>query len=169
MDGFKDSADLYCLSPAMWQGIDIDVAMMELPTAFGDAVRGVFGWKTWVKIISPIALRGRLPGIYSQHWLLTTDYTINDWPRIRLLLSRSVTEYETRYYRSKYWRLSACRAVTHALLHVADDMYWLGVREATFFCCPNLSLALLCLEQMIVSSSLLTCSVLTLVQMGMMG
>ena len=42
------------------------------------------------------------------------------------MVVRFVTHYEDMYYQHKQVRLPACRAVFHALLHVADCVEWLG-------------------------------------------
>ena len=59
---------------------------------------------------------------------LATDYSIcaTDIPRLRTMIVRFVTHYEDMYYQHKLARLPACRAVLHALLHVADCVEWLG-------------------------------------------
>ena len=117
------------------------MARIVYPTDFGDrprsplAIRKAAEWKAWVKVISPVVLQGRLPEPYYREWVnlvkavsLTTDYSIcaNDIPRLRIVVARFVVHYEELYYQHRLVRLPACRAVFHALLHVADCMEWLG-------------------------------------------
>ena len=117
------------------------MARIVYPTAFGDrprstlAIRKAAEWKAWVKVISPVTLQGRLPEPHYCEWVnlvkavsLATDYSIrvDDIPRLRTMMARFVVHYEELYYLHKLARLPACRAVFHALLHVAYCVECLG-------------------------------------------
>lgn len=151
----------YYLTERTWRDIDEDIARMNTPTCFGDKFRCMKDihkaneLKTWVKVVSPIVLRGRLPTVYYDHWMLfveavtlATDYSIHIGPtrgaarrareqargvatgddvaRIGELMLKFVTGYEDLYYRRDYRKLSACRSVFHALLHVECTLQWHG-------------------------------------------
>ena len=57
-----------------------------------------------------------------------TDFTIpkSSLPTLRSRFVRFIKHYEAHYYKHKQHRLAACKAVFHALLHVADCVEWLG-------------------------------------------
>jgi hypothetical protein len=65
-DRFQNTDEPYCIKRKDCDDISKDMAAMKLPTVFGDSMGGVFEfrsaneWKTCVKIVSPIVLRGRL-------------------------------------------------------------------------------------------------------------
>jgi len=48
---------------------------MIFPVAFGDKPRSIFTikkaseWKTWLKVISPVVRKGRLPEPYYSEWI----------------------------------------------------------------------------------------------------
>lgn len=89
-----------------------------------------------MKVISPIVLQARLPELYYYELVylvkaitLATDYSIERAHvyKLRTMMVRFVRHYEDHYYQHKIARLPACRAVFHALLHVADSVEWLGM------------------------------------------
>lgn len=155
-----EELEVYHITPATWKAIDDDILLMDLPTSFGDRVRSVDQLqkanelKTWVLIVSPIVLRGRLSNQYYNHWMLfveavrlSIDYTISiadpsaapidphssgtsshqdNVSRIGYLMTKFVIEYEDMYYRKNYGRLSACRSTFHALLHLEQTIRWSG-------------------------------------------
>jgi hypothetical protein len=137
----KPSGEPYCISADDWNHINNDITLMIHPTAFGDRIRGIADfrkaneWKTWAQVISPILLKGRLPDPFYCEWIklvyamtLATDYSVSqeDIQLVRESMITFVNHYHDLYYRYQNKRLPACRAVFHALLHVADCMEWLG-------------------------------------------
>jgi hypothetical protein len=137
----KPSGELYCIPQSEWDRIDADIKSLIHPTAFGDRIRCVADfrkanqWKTWAQVLSPIILKDRLPDPFYTEWIklvygmtLATDYSVraDDIMLVRKLMVGFVNHYHTAYYRYDNRRLPACRAVFHALLHVADCMEWLG-------------------------------------------
>jgi hypothetical protein len=151
---FKDSKEEYCLSPKTWEELNNELNNIIFPTAFGDAMRGVYEmrtaneYKTWIKLVSPIVLKDRLPEPFYSEWLglveaitIATDYSVtpDDIAQVRVQMERFVLHYHDSYYRYEQRRLSACKPVFHALLHVADCLEWLG---------PMWSYAQWCIERM---------------------
>lgn len=131
----------YCISQADWQDIDTDIDRMIFPVAFGDKPRSIFTmrkaseWKTWLKVISPVVLKGRLAEPYYSEWInlveaisLATDYSIprGELGTLQAKFNRFVRHYEEQYYRHDVSRIAACKPVFHALLHVAEGVAWLG-------------------------------------------
>jgi hypothetical protein len=137
----KPSGEPYCIRVDNWMHINNDISLMVHPTAFGDRIRGIADfrkaneWKTWAQVISPILLKGRLPDPFYSEWIklvyamtLATDYSVSqeDIQLVRESMISFVNHYHDLYYRYQNNRLPACRAVFHALLHVADCMEWVG-------------------------------------------
>jgi hypothetical protein len=138
---FKPSGEPYCVAPEEWKRIDQDIKSMIHPAVFGDRIRGVQEfrkanqWKTWAQVVSPIVLKNRLPEPFYSAWTqlvhgmtLATDYSVTakDITDIRESMIQFVNHYHEVYYRYQNKRLPACRAVFHALLHVAECVEWLG-------------------------------------------
>lgn len=80
----------YSISTEEWDNIENDIDRMVFPVAFGDRPRSVFAirkaaeWRTWLKVISPIVLKDRLPEPFYSEWVnlveaitLATDYSIS--------------------------------------------------------------------------------------------
>ena len=121
--------------------MDEDIKQMVHHTAFGNAIRSVEEfrkaneWKTWSNVLSPILLKGRLPEPFYSEWInlttaitLATDYSVTtgDITKIRDAMAQFVVHYHKEYYKFENKRLSACKPVFHALLHVADCIEWMG-------------------------------------------
>ena len=135
------TGEAYLIRQDVWKDIERDTERIVYPTAFGDkprtalAIRKAAEWKAWLKVISAAVLQGHLPEPYYHEWInlakattLATDYSTHsvDIPRLRNMMVGFVAHYEDLYYKRKQVRLPACRAVFHALLHVADCVEWLG-------------------------------------------
>ena len=138
---FKNSGEQYCIPPEIWRKMNEDIKHMVHPTAFGNAIRGVEEfrkaneWKTWSNVLSPILLKGRLPEPFYSEWVnlataitLATDYSVTtrDITKIHNTMAQFVVHYHQEYYRFEKKRLSACKPVFHAILHVADCIEWMG-------------------------------------------
>ncbi|KAA8910087.1 hypothetical protein FN846DRAFT_1007097 [Sphaerosporella brunnea] len=134
---FKPSGEPYCIAPEEWKRIDQDIKSMIHPAVFGDRIRGVQEfrkanqWKTWAQVVSPIVLKNRLPEPFYSAWTqlvhgmtLATDYSVSakDITDIQESMIQFVNHYHEVYYRYQNKRLPACRAVFHALLHVAESL-----------------------------------------------
>jgi len=124
-----------------WDDIDEDIERMVFPTAFGDKPRSIFTvrkaaeWRTWMKVISPVVLKGRLAEPFYSEWIrlvnaitIATDYAITtkDCQDLHGKFVRFIRHYEEAYYRYDLSRVSSCKPVFHALLHVSDSVRWLG-------------------------------------------
>lgn len=133
----------YCISQKSWKEIDEDLARSAklLPGPLGEQVRSIKDlkkaaqWKTWAHLLSPILLKGRLPDPYYSQWIalikafrLATNpvITSKDIDFIGETMLAFVHHYEAEYYQFKFHRLSACKPVIHALLHVAACIKKMG-------------------------------------------
>ena len=133
----------YCILQKSWKEIDEDLARSAklLPEPVGEQVRSIQDlkkaaqWKTWAHLLSPILLKGRLPEPYYSQWIalikafrLATNPVITNKDRdyIEKTMLAFVHHYEAEYYQFKLHRISACKPVIHALLHVAACIKKMG-------------------------------------------
>ena len=92
-------------------------------------------WKTWAHILSLVLLKGRLAEQYYSQWIALTKAfrmaTNMSITRLQLKFIETtifsfVQHYEEEYYQFKHHRLSVCKPVIHALLHVAQCIKEMG-------------------------------------------
>ena len=127
----------YSIPHHLWKNIEEDLIKSAklFPSSLGEQFRSLkplkkaSQWKTWAHILSPVLLKGRLPEPYYSHWItlakafrIATSISIT-LPQLQFVESTIlsfVQHYEKEYYQFKYHRLSICKPVIHALLHVVQ-------------------------------------------------
>lgn len=114
------------------------------PSVFGRPLRNIVKYHglykasdrmTWMMILSPVLLAGRLPDAYYLQWArfiqavykLTRPFRKDELPYIKAELVVFVRHFEDDYYQYKYKNLRMCRTCIHYLLHLADCALATGV------------------------------------------
>lgn len=142
----EDSEDDHIISQADWKliGDYQDKSRETIPLAIGEVVNidkysgsmKADAWFSWILQQSPVFLKTLLPEVHYEgymnfvraaemvtHGRAVTEAQIQEVDR---LVKAFMTYYETKLYRSRWDRISACRVLIHQLCHVAESMRRLG-------------------------------------------
>ncbi|OSD00420.1 hypothetical protein PYCCODRAFT_1469318 [Trametes coccinea BRFM310] len=143
----------YVIPDHIWLEIadETSKAVKTIPSTFVGVIpdivysRDVFTadiWAFWFMYVAPIVLRGRFQDDkYYTHLCdfidimkvtLRFETTRVELEELREKIVLWVLRYEEYYYQYEDSRLAACRLVVHGLLHVVDDILYVGPSWATW-------------------------------------
>ncbi|KAJ1306455.1 hypothetical protein OPQ81_007458 [Rhizoctonia solani] len=136
--GLDRGSGNYQMEPEVWAEVGLRTVGIRhtIPSSFVSVIHNIAEdgdlytaelYAFWVQYIAPIALQGKLPKEYYDHFLLMRDFvtlsiqleiTHEEIDKLQHMINEWVADYELLYYQYLPSRLPTCTLTIHALLHL---------------------------------------------------